>query len=197
MRWWWWICRVERATAGHYIPRFNAAAKRNDVAVHDATRGMICGNIKATTSSSLLSKSDRTFISEIAISRDMRNNGMARAEIITMIVELSEGVSFQQAKNHYDYLVWIGHLKGWKRGGRVMTCQKTTTKCSQITMEQQLQWHALVDFALFEQVRLNLPAHEFEQVKEHFFFNVDESFCWEAMVPWRWLDQHPNLRQRR
>ena len=168
-------CRVSRATAGRCIPRFNAAANENDVAVQEVTRDMIFGNIKGTTSSSLLSKSDWKFISDIAISRDMRNNGMTRAEMITMIVELSEGASFQQAKNHYDYLVRSGHLKGLKRGGRVVTCQKTTTKRSQITMEQQLRWHASVDFALSEQVRLNLPADEFEQVKEHFFCNMDES----------------------
>ena len=49
-------CRVSRATAGRYIPRFNAAANENDVAVQEVTRDMIFGNIKATTSSSLLSE---------------------------------------------------------------------------------------------------------------------------------------------
>ena len=51
-------CRVLRATAGWYIPRFNAAAKKNDVAVQEVTQDMIFGNIKATALSSLLSKSD-------------------------------------------------------------------------------------------------------------------------------------------
>jgi hypothetical protein len=32
-----------------------------------------------------------------------------------------------------------------------------------------------VDFALAEQQRLNLPAEEFDKVKEHFFCNMDES----------------------
>jgi hypothetical protein len=168
-------CRVSRATAGRYIRRFNAAAKRNDVAVQEVTRDMIFGDTEATRLSSLLSESDWKFISDIAISRDMRNNGMTRAEMITMIVELSQGASFKQAKNHYEYLVRTGHLKGLKRGGRVVTCQKTTTKRSQITMEQQLRWHTSVDFALSEQVRLNLPADEFERVKEHFFCRMDES----------------------
>ncbi|KAI2491962.1 hypothetical protein MHU86_22582 [Fragilaria crotonensis] len=112
---------------------------------------------------------------DIAISRDLRNNGMTRSEMITTIMELAQCASREQAKNHFDYLVRAGHFSGLKRGGRVVTCQKTTIKRTEITMEQQLRWHASVDFALSEQARLNLPAEEFEQVKEHFFCNMDES----------------------
>ena len=32
-----------------------------------------------------------------------------------------------------------------------------------------------MDFALAEQVRLSLPEEEFDEVKEHFFCNMDES----------------------
>ena len=78
-------------------------------------------------------------------------------------MELSHCVSPQQAKNHYDYLVRKGKLSGLKRGGRVVVAQKTTTKRSQITVEQQLRWHTLVDFALAEQTRLNLPAEQFDK----------------------------------
>ena len=74
-----------------------------------------------------------------------------------MVMELSHCVSRQQAKNHYDY------LSGLKRGGRVVVAQKTTTNCLQITVEQQLRWHASVDFALAEQTRFNLPAEQFEK----------------------------------
>jgi hypothetical protein len=56
-----------------------------------------------------------------------------------------------------------------------VTAQKTTTKRSQITVEQLLRWYTAADFALAEQQRLNLPAHEFDEIKEHFFCNVDES----------------------
>jgi uncharacterized protein YggL (DUF469 family) len=92
-----------------------------------------------------------------------------------MVMELSHCVSRQQAKNHCDYLVRNGKLSGLKRGGRVVVAQKTTTKRSQITVEQQLRWHASVDFALAEQTRLNLPAEQFDKMKDHFFCNIDES----------------------
>jgi hypothetical protein len=42
-------------------------------------------------------------------------------------------------------------------------------------MEQQLRCHTAVDFALAEQQRLNLPAEDFNDIKEHFFLNMDES----------------------
>jgi hypothetical protein len=32
-----------------------------------------------------------------------------------------------------------------------------------------------VDFALSEQARLNVPLEDFEQVKEHFFCDMDDS----------------------
>jgi hypothetical protein len=92
-----------------------------------------------------------------------------------MVMELSQCASRQQATNHYDYLVRNHKLSGLKRGGKVVAAQKTTTKRSQITIEQQLRWHTAVDFALAEQQRLDLPAEEFDEVKEHFFCHMDES----------------------
>ena len=90
-----------------------------------------------------------------------------------MVMELLQCCgSRKQAENHFDYLIRNGRLK---RGGRVVVAQKTTTKRSQITIEQQLRWHTAVDFALSEQRRLNLPAEDFNDVKEHFFLNMDES----------------------
>lgn len=167
-------CQVARSTVHRYIPLFELAAKANGVPVTEVTQDMIFLSSKKTQRHSLLSESDKKFVADVAISRDLRNNGMTRAEMIAMIMELSQS-SMQQAKNHFDYLVRSGHLEGLKRGGRVVTCQKTTSKRSQITMEQQLRWHTSVDLALLEQVRLNLPAEEFEKVKEHFFCNMDES----------------------
>jgi hypothetical protein len=100
---------------------------------------------------------------------------MTQSEIITMVMELLQCASRSQAKNHYDYLVCNGKLSGLTQGGRVVTAPKTTTKRSQITIAQQLHWHTSADFALAEQERLNLPAEEFNQKKEHFFCNMDTS----------------------
>jgi hypothetical protein len=61
----------------------------------------------------------------------------------------------------------------------VTTAQPTTTKRSQIQVEQQLRWHTTVEAALAEQRRLNLPADEFEKVTDSFFGNLDES-CFMA-----------------
>ncbi|KAI2510833.1 hypothetical protein MHU86_3619 [Fragilaria crotonensis] len=166
--------QVARSTVSWYQTKFELAAKSNGVSLPNVTREMVFSGVTAS-STPLLSESDRKFLSDIAISRDLRNNGMTRSEMITTIMELAQCTSRTQAKNHFDYLVRAGYLDGLKRGGKVVTCQKTTTKRTQITMEQQLRWHTSVDFALSEQIRLNLPADEFEQVKEHFFCNMDES----------------------
>ena len=169
--------QVARSTVNRYKPKFESAAKSNCVSLKNVTREMVFPGAMNKTSSvpPLLSVSDRKFLEDIAISRDLRNNGMSRAEMITTIMELSQCASREQAKNHFDYLVRAGHFSGLKRGGRVVTCQKTTIKRTEITMEQQLRWHTSVDYALSEQARLNLPSKAFELVKEHFFCNMHES----------------------
>jgi hypothetical protein len=141
---------------------FTAAAKQHSIPV---TEVVTCEMIVANRggAGALLNAHDCRFLSDVAISRDLRNNGMTRLEMITLVMELSHCVSPQQAKNQYDYLVCKGKLSGLKRGGRVVVAQKTTTKRSQITVEQQLRWHTLVDFALAEQTRLNLPAEQFDK----------------------------------
>ena len=165
-----------RSTVCRYKQKFKSAAKSNGVSLQCVTLEMVFhGGKNKSGSSPLLSVSDRKFLEDIAISRDLRNNGMSRAEMITTIMEVSQCTSRVQAKNHFDYLVRAGHFSGLKRGGRVVTCQKTTIKRTEISMEQQLRWHTSVEYALSEQARLNLPPEEFELVKEHFFCNMDES----------------------
>jgi hypothetical protein len=170
------LIHIPRTTMGQHKAAFEAAAKQHSIPLADVTCQMVfpkaeCGGGRAP----LLTADDCKFLTDIAISRDLRNNGMTRSEIITMVMELSQSGSRQQAKNHYDHLVRKGKLSGLKRGGRVVTAQKTTTKRSQITVEQQLRWHTAVDFALAGQKRLNLPAEKFDEIKEHFFCNMDES----------------------
>ena len=64
----------------------------------------------------LLTDDDCKFLEEIAIvSSDLRNNGMTRAEIITMVMELSQSCgSRKQAENHFDYLIRNGRFSGLK-----------------------------------------------------------------------------------
>ena len=168
--------RVPRQTAQRHKNAFLRAAKEHSIPLSDVTRDMIFPAKEDGGWAPLLSDDDCNFLEEIAISRDLRNNGMTRAEIITMVMEMSQSCgSRKQAENHFDYLIRNGRFSGLKRGGRVVVAQKTTTKQSQITIEQQLRWHTAVDFALSEQRRLNLPAEDFNDVKEHFFLNMDES----------------------
>ena len=138
---------------------------------HEVTREMIYKPRSAT----LCTPEDWNFLSEIAVYRDLQNNGMTRVEMITMIRELSQSVDRKTAENHLDYLIRTKKLNGVKRNGRVVTAQKTTSKRSQINIEQQFRWHSTVDSALAEQERLNKPDEEFDKLKEHFFINLDEA----------------------
>jgi hypothetical protein len=165
--------QIPRTTIQRHIATFEAAAKQHSIPLSDVTCEMIIANRGGA--SALLTADDSKFLSDIAISKDLWNNGMTRSEMITMVMELSQCVLQQQAKNHYDYLVRNGKLSGLKRGGQVIVAQKTTTKRSQTTIEQQLRWHTSVDCALAEQHRLNLPAEKFDKMKEHFFCNMVES----------------------
>lgn len=128
----------------------------------------------ASSKKSLLKKAEWDLLSGVAVYRDLQNNGMKRAEAITMVMELLQCAKRKTATNHYDYLVRKKKLTGLKNNERAVAAQKTTTKRSQITIDQQYRWHTAVDGIMAEQQRLNQPAKEFEKVKEHFFLNMDE-----------------------
>jgi hypothetical protein len=169
------LTRILRSTMRRHKAAFEEVAKEHRIPLSDVTCQMIFPKAAEYGTAPLLSEDDCKFLADIAILRDLRNNDMTRSEMITMVMELSQCVSRKQAENHYGYLVQNCKLSGLKRGGKVVTAQKTTTKRSQITVEQQLRWHTAVDFALAEQQRQNLPAEEFDKVKEHFLCNMDES----------------------
>jgi hypothetical protein len=126
------------------------------------------------TQKPLLDLETRERLQKVIVARDERNNGMSRKEAVSLIAELGE-CNAKKADNHFGWLVRTGKLKELKRGGRITKAQKTTTKRSQITMEQQLRWHTAVDHVLKEMQRLNLPSDEYEKVQAHFVGNVDET----------------------
>ena len=68
-----------------------------------------------------------------------------------------------------------GKFPNLKHGGRTVSVQKTTTKHSQITIEQQLRWHGNIESVWQEQLQLNHPNEEFSALKAHFMCNVDET----------------------
>lgn len=114
----------------------------------------------------------------------MNNNGMGRKEMISLIIDLSGCSDHTQAENHFDYLIRKKLLPDLKKYGRVATAQKTTTKRSCITVEQQLRWHMNIDFCWEEQKRLNLPSALFASSKKYFMMNLDESciMCSEGNI---------------
>jgi hypothetical protein len=111
---------------------------------------------------------------DIATARDTANNGMGRKEMIAMILEITLCGTTKAAENHYDYLVRKGQL-ALAAGGRVVTVQKTTTKRSQITIGQQIRFHATLDFAWEEAYLLNTPHELFKSLQKHFTGNLDET----------------------
>jgi hypothetical protein len=127
------------------------------------------------TRPALTTSGERRFIQDAACLRDSANNGMSRKELINIIFELCGAKDLKQAENHFDYLIKSGQLPDLKGGGKVVSAQKTTTKRSCIRVEQQLRWHTVVQFTWEELQRLNQPAEEFEKLKAHFTFNLDET----------------------
>jgi hypothetical protein len=103
----------------------------------------------------------------------MNNNGMSCKETITLIMDWT-GCGDGIATNHFAYLVRKKKLPDLKRDGRVVIAQKTTTKRGQITIEQQVHWHGVIESIWKDQDGTNLPAEEFYPLKPHFTCNLDE-----------------------
>ena len=119
-------------------------------------------------------ENDQNRINELIVIRDARNFPMSRKELISLISDVA-GVSICTAQNHWNYLVCTGQLKDLKRNGKTVCAQKTTTKRSQVTAEQQMRWHYVVEHEWDKQRELNLPKEEFISLHAHFHGNLDES----------------------
>ncbi len=123
----------------------------------------------------LTTEDDQREIAEIIRCRDMNNNGMCRNDAITLVMDWTGCEERGKARNHYAYLVRNKKLPDLKRDGRVVTAQKTTTKRGQITIEQQVRWHGVVESIWRDLDASNLPVEEFHPLKPHFTCNVDET----------------------
>lgn len=161
---------VPRGTVTRMCSTFQEAAKANNVPLESVSRQMVYKG-----HDSLLTAEDIAFLQEVVKYRDEANNGMGRDEVVSLIMELKQTTNRKQCQNHYDYLIRKKVFTDLKRFGRVTKAQATTTKRSQITVEQQFRWHTTVDAVLKELERLNQPSIEFEPLKAHFWGNLDES----------------------
>ena len=69
------------------------------------------------------------------LARDANNNWMIRKEVFLVIRKLASFDS-KTAKNSYDYYICARTLSKLKRKERVVQAQSTTTKQSQVTIDQ-------------------------------------------------------------
>ena len=132
---------------------------------------------------SLATLSERDELQGKACFRDKNNNGMTRKEMILLVMDFTGCCKWKQAENHLDFLIRAGKFPNLKRGGRTVSAQKTTTKRSLITIEQQLRWHGNIESVWQEQLQLNHPNEKFSALEAHFICNVDET-CIMADLAW-------------
>lgn len=133
--------------------------------------------------SSLTTAADVKFLQSLAVTRDNRNDGMPRKEMISIISEL-KSVTMKKAANHYEYLVRSKRLNQLKNDGRVVTAQATTTNRTAITTEKLLRTYTIQEQAWSIQAELNgwdeskmtpdeLNNHK--RVQDAHTYNLDES----------------------
>jgi len=102
-------------------------------------------------------------------------------ETIALVQELAQTAHRVAAENHFDYLVCMKRSKEVKNHGHAVKAQPTTTKRTQITIDQQPRWHVVVEEALEFQKRVSLPEKECEQFQDYFLGNLDKT-CLMAYV---------------
>ena len=95
---------------------------------------------------------------------------MGLDEVMQWIGLISGESCKKKLENHLDYLIRSRQLKGLKNGGKVVACQATTTKRTQINTEQQLRWHELIEFQRKELFRLNKPSKEYKPLQSFFWW---------------------------
>ena len=106
----------------------------------------------------LTTPEQRTFLQNSACLRDRENNGIARKEVIDIIVELCGATTHKKAENHLHELIRSGQLPDLKASVRVICAQNTTTKRFCIYVKHQLWSCMVVQFTWDELKFLNLPA---------------------------------------
>ena len=162
---------IARSVLHFHRNKFAGAAVEHCVELKDVTAEMVYPKYK----SALLSAKEVQFLVTTIEYRDASNNGMSRSEVISLIMQLKQTSERKKCEDHYDYLIRSKQLQTLKRHGRVVGAQATTTKRSQVMPEQQLRWHTALEEGFADQRRLNLPADEFDDLKDHFTGNFDET----------------------
>ena len=124
---------------------------------------------------SLLSNNGIDVLQDIIRKRDQTNNGVSRAEAVSIIVDLGQAKSMKSAENHLDYLIRKGRLDKLRRNGRIVTAQATTTERCQVNTRQQFRWHYMIESEWEHLRQVNQPTPSFINLHPHFQLNLDES----------------------
>ena len=126
-------------TLDRYAKQFQSVLANNECLSFENITAQMLLSTRKLSKHSLLSVEDIAFLKDIIIHRDEANNGMGREEAIKLIGETSQCSNLITCTNHWNNLVRSGKLKELKGGGKVVKAQQSTTKRTQITVEQQLR----------------------------------------------------------
>jgi hypothetical protein len=159
------VIPVPRSTVYSVKKRLSTAQKKDKWSSMDDVM------LLAVPEKGLTTFKQREWLADVIRFRDKNNNGMTRKEVIQVLEELADANGPKAAENHLDYLIRMKILPKVTNDGRVVRAQKTTTKRSQITIEQQLRWHSTVASVWAEQDRLNQPADQYKKIRSFFIFN--------------------------
>ncbi len=130
----------------------------------------------------VLEKKLSEFVSDVVRRADRGNEGKSRREAIDLIIEANPELSFQQASNYFDRTFKKLHKDVIK--SKPVKAQKTTSKRSMITVEQQFRWFKTYGEGVDYLRRMNTGTCQktgktFGEVIEHFIIGGDET-CFMA-----------------
>ena len=123
----------------------------------------------------LLSNDGVEVLQDIIRKRDQTNNGVSRAEAITIIVDLGQAKSMKTAENHLDYLIRTRKLDKLKWNGRIVTAQATTTERYQVNTKHHFRWHCLIESEWEHLHQVNLPTAAYVRVHAYFQLNLNNT----------------------
>ena len=93
----------------------------------------------------LMSDNQVEYVQDIIFLRDKEKTGTGMKEVIKVISEIGQAVSYHNSENHLDYPNWEKWLLNMKRHGGVIKSLSDTSKQSQMCVSQQYRWHMIVE----------------------------------------------------
>lgn len=93
-------CSIPRSTVSRMATKFCEIADARSIKPEAVTREMVYAG-----DNSLLNEEDLALLQRVITSRDEANNGLRRAEVVSLIMELKQTSNRRRCENHLDYLV--------------------------------------------------------------------------------------------